>query len=68
MMCALCGRKLKNQSSIELGYGPVCYKKVFGNKIINRNTKKVSSGNKHNDPINYNILGQMNLEDYLHNK
>lgn len=64
--CYECGRALKSQKSRELGYGPICYKKIFGNTIINRNTKKMSSGNPY--PINYDIPGQMYLEDYLHNK
>lgn len=25
--CTTCGRKLKDKKSIELGFGPVCYKK-----------------------------------------
>lgn len=30
MQCNLCGRRLKSSDSIEIGYGPVCYQKVFG--------------------------------------
>ena len=29
MKCSICGRKLRNPKSRELGYGPVCYKKAF---------------------------------------
>lgn len=30
--CKRCGRQLKNPESIELGYGPVCYKKMLLSK------------------------------------
>lgn len=30
MECLVCGRKLKKPRSIELGYGPICYKSKFG--------------------------------------
>lgn len=29
-VCMECGRKLRSQQSKEVGYGPVCYKRVFG--------------------------------------
>ncbi len=30
--CRRCGRKLRNLLSVELGFGPVCYKKVMFQK------------------------------------
>lgn len=29
MYCKRCGRKLKTERSIKIGYGPVCFKKTF---------------------------------------
>lgn len=56
--CTNCGRRLRSKRSRELGYGPVCYGKKFGNI---RNAK-----NKNNNMQAYDqIPGQMTLEDYL---
>ncbi len=62
MTCSICGRKLSNPKSIELGYGPVCYGKVSGSPKI----KKVKTG-AHPQGAHpcYDIPGQMKLEDYL---
>lgn len=32
-VCMECGRKLRSQQSKEVGYGPVCYKRVFGTSM-----------------------------------
>lgn len=32
-VCMECGRKLRSQQSKEVGYGPVCYKRVFGTSV-----------------------------------
>ena len=29
MTCLGCGRTLKSEKSIQIGYGPVCYRKMF---------------------------------------
>lgn len=62
MICLNCGRVLKTAKSRELGYGPVCYKKMFGSsKQIGSNTHSISA-----DGIpDYDIPGQMSLEDFL---
>ena len=63
MKCSLCGRRLKNSKSMETGYGPVCYQKVFGRKygkIISREEKDTLKSFQ-----NYDVSGQMSIEDYL---
>lgn len=64
MICSICGRKLRNPKSIELGYGPVCYGKVSGSK---KAAKKAKTGTSHSAPESpcYDIPGQMELQDYL---
>lgn len=32
-VCMEYGRKLRSQQSKEVGYGPVCYKRVFGTSM-----------------------------------
>lgn len=66
--CELCGRKLKSSESMELGYGPVCYKKVFGNRKKIRSTKQIRDKNSSvsaDELPYYDIPGQMSLEDFL---
>lgn len=66
MTCSICGRKLSNPKSIELGYGPVCYGRVSGNPKIKKELKKVKTGaHPQEDHPCYDIPGQMKLEDYL---
>ena len=64
MKCSICGRKLKNPKSRELGYGPVCYKGKFG----------IAPHASHRDadmPVpaveeaDHNLPGQISMEDYL---
>lgn len=62
MVCVVCGRKLKAAQSQELGYGPVCYKKLFG--IGLRSNSKVSRS-LIDVMDSYVIPGQMSMEDYL---
>ncbi|MDE7313571.1 MAG: hypothetical protein K2N87_18440 [Eubacterium sp.] len=64
MICSICGRKLSNPKSIELGYGPVCYGKVSGGPKIKKKAKAAISRPQAECPC-YDIPGQMNLEDYL---
>lgn len=63
MKCLGCGRALKTQLSKECGYGPVCYKKIYGTSIKTRaSTNKSTSADEF--PY-YEIPGQMCLEDFL---
>lgn len=62
MKCLICGRKLRSPQSRECGYGPVCYKKVFGNALY--------TGNQHGPFFNGKISdcelpGQISMEDYM---
>lgn len=62
MICANCGRKLRNVASKEVGYGPVCYKRLFGISL------KGSHQNNTLESINssYRTLpGQVTIEEYL---
>jgi len=64
MKCSICGRKLMTPKSMELGYGPVCYKRAFGTVKTEKSTegKKVFSAEKYSV---CGIPGQMLLTDYL---
>ncbi|AVX21631.1 hypothetical protein SAMN02745885_01620 [Carboxydocella sporoproducens DSM 16521] len=33
MKCGACGRTLKDEKSIKLGYGKTCYKKLFKGEV-----------------------------------
>ena len=33
-ICRRCGKKLKNPKSIELGFGPTCYKKFMAESLL----------------------------------
>lgn len=57
MKCSICGRKLRNPKSRELGYGPVCYKRKFG--IAPHASRRDAEEADHNLP------GQISMEDYL---
>lgn len=63
-ICTECGRKLRTTQSREVGYGPVCYKKIFGTslRISDEETKIVTPTNS--IPY-YEIPGQMSIEDFL---
>lgn len=64
MKCAKCGRELKNPRSRQLGYGPVCYRAMTGGG----NKKQVrykERGHPSDDFSNYEIPGQMSIDDYL---
>lgn len=63
MICLICGRALKTQQSKDLGYGPVCYKKMFGNLPSKGKNRKLYQGI--DDIPYYEIPGQMTLNDYL---
>lgn len=63
-VCMECGRKLRTWQSKETGYGPVCYKRVFGISMRSRDgtSKKEISSEKF---PNYEIPGQMSIEDFI---
>lgn len=62
MTCLNCGRKLKSVASREAGYGPVCYRKMFGTNLRSSHKNGVS---EITDTPCYNIPGQMTMEEYL---
>lgn len=64
MKCSICGRKLRNPKSKELGYGPVCYKRKFG---ITPHTSRKSADTPvpAGEDADYNLPGQISMEDYL---
>lgn len=64
MKCYACGRELKSATSKESGYGPVCYKRVFGISL------RIRDGDTKTDYISdsvpyYEIPGQMSIDDFL---
>lgn len=65
MQCNRCGRRIKSPESMEAGYGPNCYRKLFGTslphqpKASSRKAKSISSsgwkdsaGQAPNAPVN----------------
>ncbi len=63
MTCSLCGRKLKNQKSREIGYGPVCYQRIFGSPPRRQRIRNRGEGG--GDIPYYDIPGQIGIEEYL---
>lgn len=65
-ICKECGRRLRTSQSRKAGYGPVCYKKMFGTSLkIRAGDKQISTPT--DDFPYYEIPGQMSIEDYLGN-
>lgn len=63
MKCSICGRTLRDPKSMELGYGPVCYRRKFGfSPRLRRQSKDTSSDSW---MLNYNIPGQITIDEYL---
>ena len=63
MKCFICGRKLKNPQSRELGYGPICYKRKFGSSPrTSCRGKDVAPTARKGD---YNLPGQISMDEYL---
>lgn len=62
MKCSICGRKLRDPKSRELGYGPVCYKRKFGTYPPAGHRKDEKAGEEGPD---YNVPGQISLDDFL---
>ena len=62
MICLNCGRKLKSIASREAGYGPVCYRKMFGSSLHSSCKDSISETA---DMLCSNIPGQITMEEYL---
>ncbi|WP_251205865.1 DUF6011 domain-containing protein [Acetatifactor aquisgranensis] len=62
MRCSICGRRLKDARSRELGYGPVCYKRKFGTNM-HASRKAVEAPVEEKD--DQDLPGQMSMDDYL---
>ena len=62
MKCSVCGRNLKNPESQKVGYGPVCYKRLFGSNLKSSNKASPSAAEAE---VNCYIPGQMLMDDYL---
>lgn len=60
MNCAKCGRILKGQSSIDRGYGPVCYRKMFPEQFTGKAGKGIAVEKEITD-----IPGQMCISDFI---
>ena len=65
MKCTACGRQLKSLKSREIGYGPVCYRKMFGDSPgIHSKAMKPPV----DDIPYYDIPGQMTIDEFLDNE
>lgn len=62
MICLNCGRKLKSVTSREVGYGPVCYRKLFGTSL---RTSSKDSVSETTHASCYSIPGQITIEEFL---
>lgn len=58
MLCKACHRVLKTEESKKLGYGPVCYVKIFGKP---EKIKKFDAEEKDS----WDIPGQIDLDEWL---
>ena len=63
MICGKCGRALKTSDSQRIGYGPVCYKNLFGSNRPKGN--KSGDQNSNEEFIDYTIPGQMEISDFV---
>ena len=63
MTCGMCGRVLNNPDSKKMGYGPVCYKKMFGSPPPKEKKEKRSDGCE--EPHEDAMPGQMEISDLL---
>ena len=62
MKCSVCGRKLRSPKSQEVGYGPVCYRRLFGTSLRANDKDSQSSVDV---MANYKVPGQISMDDYL---
>jgi hypothetical protein len=49
--CGHCNRTLSDPESMKIGYGPVCYKKIYGIKLQRTKTERSISRKKTNMKI-----------------
>lgn len=68
MKCGVCGRVLKNPDSRKIGYGPVCYKRLFGSPPPKEKVQKEKQADGSEEFHNYVIPGQMQISDFLQSK
>ena len=59
-VCMECGRKLRSQQSKEVGYGPVCYRKMFPEQFTGKTNKGIAIEREI-----YDIPGQMDISDSI---
>lgn len=66
MKCSVCGRKLRSPKSKEVGYGPVCYRKIMppAPRKTRAAPKNSGSYNLMND-ADYIIPWQMELSEFI---
>ena len=62
MKCSVCGRKLRNPKSQEVGYGPVCYRRLFGTSL---RANEKSGSSSEDSAVSYDLPGQISMDDYL---
>lgn len=62
MKCRKCGKKIRNPDSVEVGYGPVCYQKIFGG---NWKRPRRARDNPEESMVDIQIPGQMELSDFI---
>ena len=62
MKCLICGRRLRNTQSKELGYGPVCYKRKFG---VSQHADRRDGSPSVDKAPDFNLPGQISMFDYL---
>lgn len=65
MICGACGRVLKNPDSKKTGYGPVCYKKMFGSPPPKKKESKGKRTDESEGIHDFVIPGQMEISDFL---
>ena len=58
MNCKSCGRKLTSDESLEHGYGPVCYARIYGKQP--KKKRKITDFWK-----DYNVPGQITIDEWL---
>ncbi len=63
MKCLSCGREIRNQDSIRIGYGPVCYERLFGKRDGQKGQPKQKDGSENRQEKD--IPGQMTLTDFF---
>ena len=63
MKCSACGRRLISSKSQESGYGPVCYKRLFGTQSRQRVKSNMTISSTQS--VDYNIPGQISIDEYL---